>query len=282
MNAPPGLHVVSSARALSRPTTQPVVILVHGAMDRSASFGRAVRLLDDLPVVRYDRRGYGHSMALGLGNLEVHVADLVALVADRPAVLVGHSIGGVIALMATQQRASVASVAAWEAPMPWAAWWPAFSAGGAAIASMSQEPTDGIAGSDMSDTEAGDAAERFMRRMIGADRWNRLGEGVRQARRNEGRALVADVGSLHRNAAPYDAASLVQPVLAGYGTESVPYHQRAARELASAVRDGELVVVDGASHGVHLSHPPGFASFVRQAVERAGDVVSGSAPSGER
>lgn len=244
------------------------MVLVHGAMDRGASFGRTVRLLPDLPVVRYDRRGYGHSTDLGIGVLESHVADLIAVIAGRPAVVVGHSLGGVIALVAAQLEPSVLSVAAWEAPMAWTPWWPASSAGRAAVAAI---PAESLRRPDAADGDgqAGDAAERFMCRMIGDDRWTRLPSATRAARRAEGRALIADVSWMHGDSAPYEAAALTRPVLAGYGTDSVPYHQRAARELAASVRLGELMVVEGASHGAHLSHPGDFAAFVRRAAERA-------------
>jgi pimeloyl-ACP methyl ester carboxylesterase len=258
-----GVHVVSSSAALAAAADEPIVVLIHGAMDRSASFGRTVRLLADVPVVRYDRRGYGHSTGLGIGDLDSHVADLTALIAGRPAVLVGHSIGGVIALVAAQRDASVLSVGAWEAPMPWASWWPTSTASSAALARMrdDHDRDDGAA--------MGDAAERFMRRMIGDERWGRLPSKTRAARRAEGRALVADLVSLQRDAAPYDSGNITQPVLAGSGSDSVPYHQRAAEELASAVPNGELMVVEGADHGAHLSHPHDFAAFVRRAADRA-------------
>lgn len=272
------VHVVSASSAADRSDT-PIVVLIHGAMDRAASFGRVVRLVDDLSVVRYDRRGYGKSTDLGIGDLATHVDDLLDVVAARPAVLVGHSIGGVIALVAAQREpALVLSVAAWEAPMPWAPWWPAFSAGGAALAAM---PDDAAADGDgdgdgdgdrppSADEAAADAAERFMRRIVGATRWQRLPPSTRAARRAEGRALLADLASLRGDHAPYDAASLTQAVLAGHGTESVPYHQRAARELAAAAPRGELVVVADSSHGVHLSHPADFAAFIHRAVALSG------------
>ena len=43
----------------------PLVVLVHGSMDRSASFIRTERHLDGRHVVRYDRRGYGRSVETG-------------------------------------------------------------------------------------------------------------------------------------------------------------------------------------------------------------------------
>lgn len=262
------VHALWSPAALAAAADEPIVVLVHGAMDRSTSFGRTVRLLPDLPVVRYDRRGYGTSTGLGVGDLADHVSDLEALTGGRPCVVVGHSIGGVIALVAAQADPSVLAVGAWEAPMAWLAWWPESSAGRAAVVGMPQEPV-GEVDANAGDGPAGDVAERFMRRMIGDERWARLPSSTRAARRAEGPALIADVAWMHGATAPYDAAELTQPVLAGYGSASKPYHQRAAEELAAGVRDGELMVVEGADHGAHLSHPQDFAQFVRRTVARA-------------
>ena len=42
----------------------PLVVLVHGSMDRMAGLAKvARRLAPDHHVLRYDRRGYGHSVA---------------------------------------------------------------------------------------------------------------------------------------------------------------------------------------------------------------------------
>ena len=42
----------------------PTVVFVHGSLDRSSAFVKVIRRLPDLRVVRYDRRGYGHSFGV--------------------------------------------------------------------------------------------------------------------------------------------------------------------------------------------------------------------------
>ena len=74
------------------------MVLVHGAMDRNTSFARVAEALAPSPIVRYDRRGYGRSRPAGTGPLAAHVDDLVAILGDDPAVVVGHSYGGLVAL----------------------------------------------------------------------------------------------------------------------------------------------------------------------------------------
>jgi pimeloyl-ACP methyl ester carboxylesterase len=107
-----------------------------------------------------------------------------------------------------------------------------------------------------------------MRGMVGDHVWDRLPERTRRERRSEGPALLADLATI-RGDAPYEPAQVTVPVLAGYGTESKPYHQEAARRLAEWAPHGELMVVEGSGHACQSSHPADFATFVRRAVERA-------------
>jgi pimeloyl-ACP methyl ester carboxylesterase len=232
-----------------------LVLLVHGSMDRSTSFGRAVKVLGDLHVITYDRHGYGRSLAPPPHTtLAAHTTDLLELVDERRCVVVGHSYGGGVALLAAIERPDlIAAVGAFEAPMPWQPWWPRSSAGSAAMAAPSPE----------------DAAEAFMRRVVGDRIWSRLPRATREARRAEGETLVAEMESI-RDSAPFDPAAVTVPVVAGCGSESEPRHQQSAERLAAAVADGELVVIEGAGHGAHMSHPREFAGFVRRVVERAG------------
>ena len=46
--------------------SDPVIVLAHGSMDRSAGMLRLSRRLSDrFLVIRYDRRGYGRSAKIG-------------------------------------------------------------------------------------------------------------------------------------------------------------------------------------------------------------------------
>lgn len=239
------------------------VVLVHGALDRATSFAKVARRLTDLEVVRYDRRGYGDSTGHGVcRTVAEHVADLLDVLEGRPAVVVGHSMGGTIALAAAEAHPElVRGVVAYEAPRPWVDWWPSDSAGGRAT--QVDDPAD--------------AAERFLRRMIGDERWERLPRPTRERRRAEGEALVADLRSI-RGAPAYDDERIAVPVVAAHGATSVGHHVRTAEELAERVPHGELVVVPGAGHGVHLTHPDALADLARRALRRtrssAGDAPS--------
>ena len=228
-------------------------MFVHGSMDRSSAFARCVGHLRDVHTIRYDRRGYGKSRDRGAPPLAGHVDDLVAVIDGRECVVVGHSLGGVIALAAAQQRPdAIHAVGAYEAPMPWIEWWPKRSAGGDAM-TMGEVSTP---------EAAADAAEQFMRRILGDERWESLPQSTRDARRAEGPALLAELGSA-RAAPAYDPTAIKVPVVAGHSTGSSDHHRWAAQELARLTGGGAPFVIDGAGHGAHASHHAEFAAFVR-------------------
>lgn len=229
-----------------------VVVLVHGTLDRATSFARVRRHLADLDTVAYDRRGYASRIDEGPATLHGHVDDLLSVVGDRRAVVAGHSYGADIALAAAVRRPDVVvGVVSYEAPMPWQPWWPDNTAGAAAVAA--QEP------------EA--AAEAFMRRMVGDERWERLPARTKAARRAEGRAVLAELASI-RDHPPFDLADVRAPVVVGVGVESAAHQRAAAPNVAALLPDAVLVEVAGASHGAHLSHPAEFAGLVRAALAR--------------
>lgn len=238
------------------------VVLVHGTLDRSSTFGRTAKHLRaaGFRVVRYDRRGYGRSVEAGPGGIDEHVADLRSVLDGGAAIVAGHSFGGVVALVtAAQEPSLVRAVLAYEAPMPWTGWWPTNSAGSVAVSTGA-----------VNDRDPGDVAEAFMRRMVGDDRWQRLPPATRTARRAEGVAMIAELASLRGRAdAPYLPEAIRCPVVAACGSESAAHHRRAAAELAGEIAGARLAVVDGAQHGVHLTHP---AELARLVVELAAEV----------
>lgn len=220
----------------------PHLVLVHGTMDRSSSFGRMLRALDGYSVTRYDRRGYARSLAVGPPtSFDDQVADLVTVIGDRPALVLGHSYGGTVAVAAAERHpALVLGVVAYESPMPWMPWWPTDSAGSAALGA---------------NLDPADAAEAFMVRMIGADRWRRLPLTTRAARRAEGVTLRAELAQVRApNPAAHDPARVAQPVIAAHGDESAPHHIASAQALAELALVGSVRVIVGAGHGAHLTH----------------------------
>jgi pimeloyl-ACP methyl ester carboxylesterase len=229
----------------------PLVAIVHGVMDRSTSFGRVAMRLRDLHVIRYDRRGYGRSITTGPADLDRHVADLLEVLDDRPATVVGHSYGAVVALIAAEQHPLVVrSVLAYEPPTPWEPWWPQAS--------------------DAPPEDPAEEAEAFLRGAVGDRLWERLPARTREARRAEGVALRADIASL-QGRAPFDPSRVRVPVLVACGSATTWWHERAARALAMHLPHAEVAVIQGAQHGVHLTHPVELVDLVRRAIALADD-----------
>lgn len=232
----------------SGPAGAPLVALVHGSLDRSAGMARVARILQArFRVLRYDRRGYARSVAHpGPFGVADHVDDLLNLLDGRPAVLIGHSYGGNVALAASVRLGpSVTGVGVYETPMSWLPWWPGTTAGAAAAASSPE-----------------DAAEAFMRRLIGDEGWNSLPERTRAARRLEGTALRAELTEL-RETAPWEPGDVNVRVVCAHGSRGSVHHARGMEWLSAELAGAELQVIEGAGHGAPNSHP---AAFVEQVV----------------
>jgi pimeloyl-ACP methyl ester carboxylesterase len=213
----------------------PLIVLVHGAMDRSAGMLRLSRRLDEqFLVARYDRRGYGKSTPhIGPFDMAAQVADLVSVIGGRRAVIVGHSYGGNIALATAERYPSlVAGVVIYETPLSWEPWWPGTTAGAVAIKAAGQPEQ---------------AAEAFMRRIIGVERWEALPERTRATRRAEGIALVDELADL-REHQPWHADRVHIPVVVGCGTRGAAHHQQGMQLVATTIAGAELVILEGCGH----------------------------------
>lgn len=82
------------------------VVLEAGAMSPAAAFATVFQgLVPDHRVIAYDRAGYGASDPAPRLTLELQVADLIAVLEEvGPAILVGHSWGGLLAQLAVWER----------------------------------------------------------------------------------------------------------------------------------------------------------------------------------
>jgi pimeloyl-ACP methyl ester carboxylesterase len=103
------------------PDDAPVVVFLHGVSGSSATYGwLPAEVTGGRRVVRLDLRGHGASAhAPGTYLIDRYGADVVAVlerVAGRPAVLVGHSLGGVAAWWVAQRRPDLVAAAFLEDP----------------------------------------------------------------------------------------------------------------------------------------------------------------------
>ncbi len=240
----------------------PLIVVVHGSMDRHRSFLRLCTKLRDCRLLVYDRRGYNRSRDAVPPAVHMvdHANDLLGLLAERPADAVfGHSYGGDVALAAAQKRPDlIRSLVVYEPPMPWLGWW--------------NRPDQGLSMAGDWTRDPGDVAEAFVRRVIGEDRFERLPKSARQDMRSDGPALVAELSSLRRDPPPFDPADVPVPVVVAHGTESGERQERGADWLVERLPRPELAVVQGADHMAHLTHAGDLAVLIRHAVELAGSA----------
>lgn len=249
---------------VSGPDSDFAIVLVHGSLDRSAGMARLARELQShYRVIRYDRRGYARSSNLdGPLTVQQHIADLIEIIGSQKVLLIGHSFGGNVTLGAAQALPhQVLGLSTYESPLSWMPWWSGQSAGAAAVAS-----------------EAGQAAENFMIRLIGHRRWEALPEKTKEDRRKEGPTLSDELASL-RLGPPWDPTKVLCPVLAGVGTKASPHHRQGAEWIADNVVNGQLIVINEAGHGAPISHASEFVQLlIRPHLERIASTSLGYRP----
>lgn len=232
------------------------VVCVHGSMDRHSSFAKIrSRLIDRCDVTVYDRRGYSRSReclppATGVAD---HARDLEAILSDRPSVVLGHSYGADVALCVASRRPDlVTAVVAFEAPLTWLDFWHEGRESHTWPSSHRPTPEQ--------------AAEAFLRRMIGNQRFDRMPSYLRTEVLRNGPAFVAEITGLRRDEAPFVPEMIEVPVVAAYGSETDERHVRASTWLADRIPGAILREVPGAGHDAHRSHPDEVAALVLEAV----------------
>jgi len=228
-------------------------------MDRAASFAKVRRRFPDGEVLAFDRAGYASRVdeEPPVPRVRGDADDLLRRLGEEPVVAMGHSYGGHVALAAAIERPDlIRAVAIYETPLAWTEWWPPDTSGGRAVEVV------------RSGGSPADAAETFMRSIVGDRVWERLPSATKEARRLEGRALLADMHDI-RAGAPYDVAAVGVPVVIGCGGESARQHRLGTDAWRELLPTAEVVIIDGAGHGAHLTHPDAFAGLARSAAAYA-------------
>ncbi|MGH3434954.1 MAG: alpha/beta fold hydrolase [Sciscionella sp.] len=230
----------------------PEILLLHGLMGRASTWWRTAQWLTRFGhVVGLDALAHGRNPKRGAGRTEDFVADIAAVLTARqlaPAVVIGHSMGGLHALglaaahpdlvralviedMAVDQRGRTVE-----------AWRPHFDSWPAAFQSLAQVRDF-----------FGDAGDYFI-------------ECVEE--RSDGYHLIADMAALYEIAEEWgqrDYWSFVDrvrcPLLAIEAARGiVPDGQMA--EVARRAHDGRHLLVAGAAHIVHDDAPDAYRAAV--------------------
>jgi pimeloyl-ACP methyl ester carboxylesterase len=239
------------------PLTNPPLVLVHGAPDRSTSFRGVLPYYPDRRVVLYDRRGYGRSVHAPPARAMIdHADDLLAILDDCqvPPIVVAHSFGSNLTMLAATIRPNAfAAVGLWEPPLPWVEWWPRSTKRYNAKVAASDAPADDIEG--------------MYRMLLGDQGWERLQPEVKAELRAEGMAFQIDMAS--ELDAPFDIPDMLVPALVGYGTATVKEHTQGARWLVDCLPNARLHATPGAGHFAPRTHPKEFAAFMGAVVDMA-------------
>lgn len=232
------------------------VVLVHGAPDRSRNFAAVADLLGDLPLVLYDRRGYGRSADAHppARDFADHARDLLAILDGRRAVIVAQSVGSNVAMTAAALAPDlVAALGLWEPPTAWVDWW-----------STTDLIDQARAFAATTDTEA--LGEAFNRKILGDERWESLRPSTQAMLRAEGAAFRVDMAA--ETTAPFSFTDIRCPCVIGYGSATGSGHEGGAITLAE-VLGADLLRFEGADHFAPISRPDAFAAVARRAVALA-------------
>jgi len=242
--------------------TGPPLVLVHGTTaDHRTWRGVGPELAIRWRLHALDRRGRGASGDAAAWSIERELEDLVAVVeplaaeAGGPVPVVGHSLGGRIALGASLQTHAIARTVAYESAPP---------AGG-----EPETPPD-LLDRLRSDLAAGDLdglLARFMTEAVGmppADLAAFRANPIWPLRAAATPTILRELDAAeHAPAVSLVALAAVRvPVLQVVGSSSPGSFRRAAEALDARLADGRLAVIDGARHGAHHSHVAAFLALV--------------------
>jgi len=226
----------------------PPVLLVHGAAADLATWTLQLHGLDDrFTLVAYDRR-------VGQGiTTEDHADDAARLLAREfagaPAVVVGSSYGGVVALeLACRAPDRVAALVLCEPPLPPGEW-------------VAPAPFGyGCAFDRLTATAGGErAAEMFLRSVLGVRGFEAIPGRYRRdlcAMWPQIRSDMYSLGSYRVN--HRRLAGVVQPVLLLAGDRSPPFLATCLDALAAVLPRARHAVVRRAGHAMHIDNHRGF------------------------
>jgi len=213
-------------------------------------------------VINYDRRGFGSSTHPAIKDLPRHTADAAGLLDGlnaAPAIVVGHSMGGVIALdLAARHPDLVRALVLVEPPLHFKKHPSAKMIGTLVTAQVVRR----VRGEQV-------AAERFFRF---ATRTTDGGNGYDLTPPDERAKLMANAPAVMReldsgtgeHVTESDIAGIGRPVVCLVGSITLPDYARAAERIAKARPATRIVTVDGAGHVMPISHPQAVVDAVRE------------------
>ncbi|HET8674119.1 MAG TPA: alpha/beta hydrolase [Thermoleophilaceae bacterium] len=213
-------------------------------------------------VIAYDRRGFGASAHPAIKDPPRHTADAAALLQGLnavPAIVVGHSMGGIIALdLAARHPDLVRALVLVEPPLHFKKHPSATMIRSLLVAQVIRRAR----GEQV-------AAERFFRF---ATSTTDGGNGYDLTPPDERAKLMANAPAVMReldsgtgeHVTAADIAGIGCPVVCLVGTITLPDYRRAADRIVKARPATRLVTVEGAGHILPVSHPQAVVDAVRE------------------
>jgi pimeloyl-ACP methyl ester carboxylesterase len=254
------IAVFNSGPGVAGGATRPVV-LIHGTTGDHTTF-RVVgpMLASSRPVHAIDRRGRGASGDTLPYAIEREFEDVAAVAAalaaetGGPVDVIGHSYGGRASLGAALLTDAVRRVVSYEgAPTP---------------TGESYHPA-GIEDRLRAALAAGDndaALAAFMREVVGMPELELAAyreNPVWPARAAAAGTILRELESEADDTASLDRLGAVrQPVLQILGGAGLPVFRAATQALDARLADSRIVVIEGARHAAHHTHPEAFVAAV--------------------
>jgi pimeloyl-ACP methyl ester carboxylesterase len=239
----------------------PPIVLVHGTTGDHTTFRVvAPRFAERHAVLAIDRRGRGASGDTLPYAIEREFEDVAAVASavaaeyGSPVDVIGHSYGGRTALGAALFTDSIRRVVCYEgAPTP---------------SGASYHPP-GIEDRLRAHLEIGDrdgALAAFMREVVGmseTDLATYRADPVWPLRAAAAGTIRRELEAETDRAASVERLGAVrQPVLQILGGDSLPVFRTATEALDGRLANGRIVVIEGARHAAHHTHPDQFVAAV--------------------
>ncbi|HKW91673.1 MAG TPA: alpha/beta hydrolase [Methylomirabilota bacterium] len=249
-----------------------LIVLVHGSPGTSRAWQTVgERLASRFRVVAPNLPGAGGSTRRADetrtdNSPAAEAVEAVIAEVGPPAVVAGHSHGGVVALMtALRGKGRPAALALFE---PVAVPILGLVGDTAAFASAKTRFDEYIAA-----FEAGDrlAARLMIDYWFGAGAFERLPGPTRDFFVGQTEPNVRDVRATFRDSSSIDALrALAMPVLVVYGSRSPETTGRIARAVAAQCPRGETTVLEKADHAMTTTHPNAVAALIADLADRSG------------
>lgn len=249
----------------------PVVLLLHGSPGNSKAWLRVgERLADRYRIIAPDLPGYGATTPQGSDATPdtTHAVELIeALVAStgQPAVMAGHSYGGVVALaVALRQRIHIGALVLFE-PV-------ALRVLSAVGEVATYEGAKAVFDDYLSRFEGGD--HQAIRTII--DFWHRPGvfdqmpDPVKAYLLKETAKNTRDVRATFREEySPSAFGKLAVPILAVCGSRSPAVTQQIAKAIAAQTPMGSFVSLENADHALTTTHVDAVAEIISNVAANA-------------